>query len=760
MRLLLLPLCLIPALLTASATDLPIDYVVPQRGQASVQILDQQGNILRNLVPPHTSEPGKYSTAWDGTDDAARPMAPGEYRVRITVNPADYITAMPIGSSAQPPTRNQNPHHLESVAVDTEGHVYTANLWEEAAQDFRKWDRETGNHLYNSEASIRNGNPNALPYAIAVDEKYLYCATHSHQKHYQQHVRRFHLADGKPAPFPNAEHILLHEDPTREFPADASEELKELLKMPLRALAVSGETLYVADAVADRVWKFDRETGAEQGFIPVKLPHALAVDSTGKIWIGHEDSRISMLEGNTLRSAGEVRGHIRAMAFGPKDTLHVADSRLNQISLYQTEADGLKYLRSFGGAAKPGDYSPDQFYKLVGLAVDRAGNVITAQNFPLAGARLTRFAPNGKVLWDHVGGEFCSTGNYLTERPDELISHYLNRYNLDRRNNTWEFRGCVLDGDPKYLYHHHGPLRRLRLNNQEYLFQSYGDGLQVYRRSGDSFRPSAMFGRNNPLPDGRYRDEIPENIRPAEGDVWSWRDLDGNGKVEEAEVKWYPKQELKYVNYGLSVDRFGNALMCNDGVTEVPLSGFDEHGNPIYDLTKERSIFRRDGSEKSVVFEPVMAVRAEDGSIFVQAKSRYYPKPKEADGGWMAGWVLAKYDGEGRLLWNQKLPEACPGMDVIPGGGVALVTIKWKEHGCEIYHYATDGAWLGVTWPDESVRGFGGIPDNTGSLSANRNPEDGMVDLFVEDCVGNRMRWQRIDDRKKPVVQMSRVVLP
>ena len=31
------------------------------------------------------------------------------------------------------------------LAVDADGHIYTANFWEEAAQDFRKVDRDTGN---------------------------------------------------------------------------------------------------------------------------------------------------------------------------------------------------------------------------------------------------------------------------------------------------------------------------------------------------------------------------------------------------------------------------------------------------------------------------------------------------------------------------------------------------------------------------------------------------------------------------------------
>ena len=53
-------------------------------------------------------------------------------------------------------------------------------------------------------ASIRNGKPDALAYAIAVDGKYIYCATYSHTTNAQQDIRRFRLDDGEPAPFPRS----------------------------------------------------------------------------------------------------------------------------------------------------------------------------------------------------------------------------------------------------------------------------------------------------------------------------------------------------------------------------------------------------------------------------------------------------------------------------------------------------------------------------------------------------------------------------
>ena len=125
----------------------------------------------------------------------------------------------------------------------------------------------------------------------------------------------------------------------------------------------------------------------------------------------------------------------------------------------------------------------------------------------------------------------------------------------------------------------------------------------------------------------------------------------------------------------------------------------------------------------------------------------------------MTGWMLARYDRDGKRLWYTRLPEACPGMDYVPGGGVMLVAMKWGKQGSDVYHFTTDGALIGVTHPSDKFRGIGGIPDNTGSLCISRDPRDGIMDMFVEDCVDNHFQWYRVDDRKKPTVLSIRLML-
>ncbi len=739
--------------------------------QISGQILDQQGNVVRSLKPAGPVKAGTHQLDWDGLDDHGVRMPAGDYECRVIVNPTVYTTAGALGNTAQPPTTNQNPSEIQSVAVDAQGNVYTANFWEEAAQDFRKWNRDDGLHVFNAQGRIRNGKPNALPYAIAVDDKYIYCTTYAHGAHAQQHIRRFRLDDGEPAPFPAAKatdgHILIHDRPEEIAAKQDAANREDLWKRPLRALAVTRDKIFVTDALEGRVLSFDKESGEPIGSFNVPFPHALAIDSSGHLWVGHENGKVTVFGQDGKQSIPVLKdlGEIRALAFGPNNLLYVADGGANKVHIYRVDPrkSSATFLLSFGQQAKPGDYAPDRFYKLQGLAVDATGNFTVAQGLQVTGARLTRFAPDGRVTWDHVGAEFTNTGNSSKEHPDEIISQVLHRYKVDKKTGAWEFRGCVLDGDPKYIRWMHGAMRLQKLGDQEFLFQGYGDGLQVYRREGDVFRLASMFGRGNPFPDGVYYDTMKENERRPREAVWSWSDADGNGAVDESEITWITdtKTVSPFHNFGFNIDSSGNALMCNDAVTEVPVTGFDPKGNPIYDLTKMRVIVPRDTSENPIFANPVMAVRADDGSIYVQCRSKYYPKPPEADFGWMASWMLMRFDRDGKMLWHRQLPEACPGMDVIPGGGgVMLVNMKWGKEGCDIYHYNEDGMLIGVTRPSTAFRSHGGIPDNTASLSMSRDPRDGILDVFVEDCIGNRFYWLRVDDRKKPEVRKVRLHLP
>ncbi|HET6385655.1 MAG TPA: hypothetical protein VFJ58_19865 [Armatimonadota bacterium] len=83
--------------------------------------------------------------------------------------------------------------NIESVAVDQNGGIYTANGWDETGADFKKWN-SSGAPVYDAHYQLRNGQPNGAPYAAAADGTYLCCAvggwTHAPWNGEQQITRR------------------------------------------------------------------------------------------------------------------------------------------------------------------------------------------------------------------------------------------------------------------------------------------------------------------------------------------------------------------------------------------------------------------------------------------------------------------------------------------------------------------------------------------------------------------------------------------
>jgi sugar lactone lactonase YvrE len=547
-------------------------------------------------------------------------------------------------------------------------------------------------------------------------------------------------------------------------PEGTPEEDAALMRLPVRALAVLGDAIVATDALGGKVHSFDKVTGRKLGEFAVRLPHGLAVSPDGLLFVAHERRRVTVFtpQGESRGTVIADGGDIRSLAFGPGGRLYLADGAAGEVRTYELSGGVAKRVGGFGARAEPGDFAPDRFYELRGAAVDPSGNLITIAGVTGGGARIAKFAPDGACLWEHMALVFCDVGNISPERPDELLTQRFHRLVLgDKERGEWRYRGTLLDGDPKYLWGNHGVMRRLTLGGSEFAFQCYGDGMQVYRRHGERFRLAAMVGGNEPTPDGRFVHNLPPDERRGDG-WWSWSDPGGKGGIADSEVVWFRQPgEARYALFGMNADRNGNLVYCEHhtrAIWELPMAGLNEAGNPVYDWAQVRELVPADASRAK--FMPLMAVRADDGSLYAMGRSEAWDRPggKEAGYIWMGGWALARYDAENRRQWITKLPQVCPGMCDVPGGrgGVMLGYYKLGH----IYHYEPGGLLIGAAKLGDAAGNQTGWMDNTAALSVERDPRDGLLDVFGEDSWLNRMIWYRVDDREREAVTGAVTIAP
>jgi acyl-CoA thioesterase-1 len=744
----------------ACAATFTFPYTLEQGGLTAGGIYNEAGRLVCPLWGAETREAGSHEAVWNGRDSVGRPAAPGTYRLRVVVNRSTYENVAQLGNTGSPGGEMQHIQHgVSGIFAGADGILYTANGWEEAGHDFKVFD-PGGKTLFHARYQIRNGDPNGAPHAITADDAFIYCATfgwaNEHSKSRKQ-IQRFDIRTGDLVPFTDPSlagwkgHIQLYEWPERSIPEGTPAEDAALLAQPIQDLAVFGDHIYATDAIAGQVRVFDKETGAEDASaaFAVRLPHDIAIDAEGRFYVAHEHTKVSRFNPDGTFDATLLEDvRTASLCMAPGGELCVADGESCQVRFFDVSGKTAEQTRAFGGPAAPGTARPDQFYSLVGAGVDAQGNLTTLGSVPCGGARIGHFAPDGTCLWEHLALAFCDSGSYNPARPDEFLTQRFHRIRLgDKDKGEWTYEGTVLDGDPGYLYGNHGVPAHLAFNGIEFLYQCYGDSMQIYRRTGEGlYRLAAMVGSTEPHPDGRYNHDLPEAGRKPPN-LWCWSDLDGDGKVQDDEVdRQVPPEETRYAIFGMNADADGTLVYCEhhtQAVWELPLAGFDGRGNPRYDWRQARMIIPRD--ESPARFFPLMAQRAGDGSLYAEGRSALFrPDGPGAGNIWMGGWVLARYTKENRLEWITPMPGVTPGFCVVPGGRGGVMLGHFLDG--EVYHYEPGGLHVGTFKPGEPAGFTSGWMDNTAAVCVNRDPRDGKLDAFIEDSWLNRILWYRIDD--------------
>ena len=422
-------------------------------------------------------------------------------------------------------------------------------------------------------------------------------------------------------------------------------------------------------------------------------------------------------------------------------------------------------------------------------------------------------------FWTHLGLEFTGNAAYAAEDPDTLVSTYFQRYRLDRPTGGWQFRGNLFCGGNTGPCQWHGAPRWVTLGGERFFYFANGDGMQAYRLEGSSSTTKLGFvmaiGGREPGPDGTterahppgqwtWTQQLPSpsgrgaggegnflspdqpavgarrgaggegSSRPnaangaksntahphpgplpeGEGDHGRSLPEEGHSGVKPSDIHWFkPPGQGRLSFFGMNVDREGNVFYCDHqtrSIWMIPLERLNAAGNPVYDWSQAREVVAADSGP--VKFFPLMAVRTERGEIYAFGRSDLFAPFPGAGAAWMGGWALAKFDAAGHRLWATRLAQHCTGMDYVPGdGGVVLGYFAEAV----IYHYNRDGLLVGSARPGKAAGGVSGWLDNTASVACNRDPRDGLIDVFAEEDYAHRILWYRFDDSKITVQKLA-----
>ena len=614
---------------------------------------------------------------------------------------------------------------------------------------------------------------------------------------FTQQGRNIKVYDGTLGGYPVAGY------PTPAYPANATEADRDVMVVPLLSIAVQGTSLYVSDAIGGRILKYNKSSGNYEstiGGIPVAC--GLAIASNGDIWVGHEHTKVSVYSPSGVLLATPITDltEVRALSI-QGNTLAVAD-RPGVVRKY-TISNGTQVALtgSYGLPQRPGDRKPERLSSINGMAMDAFGNLYISDRLG-DGSRLQKINSQLSPVWQQMCLEFSASAAYGKANPDLLISSYRKAYQINRATGQWSLLGTArTDAHKKYFGNyestHLGPPRIVRFGSSDFYYYPTGDSIAIYRieppadsERGPTLKLASVLGSSQPSPDGVHRDET---WRPENRYLWEWNDTQGDGQIQytprsdpgqAGEVALLalpriPHADWQWFRRAFEVDDAGWLWMASanrdhvpnvsypfegEALYAIPPQGLNNLGNPIYSWTGAVKVMDAATGRNALSlaaaqqFEWKMAGRSDDGMVYALAWSNRAGLSQDG-GAWMGGNVLFGFrhpDGEtpsslGSPQWCVGLPKQSVGMVPIPGGpGGVLVGIDPGRG--TVGHYTKDGLLIGsmktakeFSDPTREPWVVGGL-DAYLAVNCNRDPRDGLIDVFVEDNMNQRIVWYRVND--------------
>ncbi len=547
----------------------PIAFEMPQGGLATVQILDEKGNVIENLVSGEVFPKGQHTAWWDlrtledywppyerpnfyfhePSPDAVKIAPPGTYRWRGLWHPPLSLHYL----FSYFPLKK---HGLAWITADGTGgwladHVPPQTLVRTGDTMWVGTFCEAGHALLEADLDMKKlwGSGRiwlACPRVLAADGDFIYYVEQGgwvKDKIVMIQVNRKTKASRR----------LLGRDLAKGEKAD------------IQGLAVAGDRAWLADRVKNVVllldlsknlaarpagfdwkiaWKLlDQEQMTVVKEIPLEKPGRIrAYDAEHLAAVS--GSRVVLINRQTGDVKPVVTGLTNPLGLGVDDagSFYVGEmDPVHQVKVFSRDG---KPLRTIGkpGKHRVGAFDPDNLESPSGVEVDAKGNVWVCE-FSEEVKRTSVWDKAGRCIAQVIGPPMYGGGGEIDPADENHFSYHGKEFRRDPKTGEIRLTHLMWRGDdtrydvfgsyPSYPFRRES--RTLFSRKSQLFFSSWqgwanGSNTTLWVYDRDHARPVGALGT------------VPDWLRgrfgvPKEQAIFAWTDANGDGKVQREELR-------------------------------------------------------------------------------------------------------------------------------------------------------------------------------------------------------------------------------
>jgi len=663
----------------APPMPLTFQYTLPEAAETTIQLFDEHGQVVRNLVASAARGKGVNTERWDGLDDAGKPLPAGNYTWKgLYHQPLKTKFIMSVHNSGNPPYKTDDntggwggDHGIcTTTCALPDGMLMAWNVCESGWGIVRT--DLTGKRRWGSRSCATD---------LAVSDTRIFAANNTWADQ-QDQVLLFDLADCRPLPFGNGSSYLLP-PPGGNGKADNK----------VTGLAYRAGKVYVAYQARNLVGVYDAVQGTLLDTLTVPTPQRLVARADGTLAVISGEQVLVVKGGKTTPLVTNHLDKPVGIAEDSAGQLYVANcGTLQNISVFTAEGKYLRSIGKTGGRPRMGRYDANGILEPGGISVDAKGRLWVAETLDGPKRVSVWDTKSGKFAQEFFGGSAYSTVVRMDPKhPDEVYCHdVLWKVNLNK--GTWKAYSTVWrESNPNMVKGTYDLNVITAKNGHQYGWGIVNYSSVLYMRVGDVFKP-ILCGidvlKANPYVYWPLYEIFRDNKKYPDG-TYVWQDQNDDQTIQANELTTMEGRAESVFNV---VDADLN-LWSNAGFVLRPVR-FAKDGRPIYDFNK-REKFRVPTMDGGARF----AVDPQDGSFYTL-------------GGTWGRWTL-----DGKQEWSYKgcvgwqdavnLPPVTPGKLYGPdyvlgtaGDYTGLVTYFGPFH-----LYTRDGLFVGSVMRDGRVGG-------------------------------------------------------